>query len=673
MMRHQQPPQQPPDDGDLPFHKATFLASHNAHANRDAASSFFETLGINQDSSIYDQLSNNDVRGLLLDIKLDPNFADEQLRLVHGPLDFGGFSSVANENLIPFLEENPNAIVTLILETTGDSGEYEATIRANILKELQTIFSALSVNGQPLKEITFKYDDLLWQNHDNWPTLSEIRQSGQRLFIFSDRSELANSEYGFMHNQQVMKENYWEGVVDCIAQFGWDSSTVSLPSNQSWSRLFMMNHFCCESGAESFGRVVGEALLGGGDNGWGILYPRIQNCMANNGGVTPNFIALDWVVNSEEARAVRDYLKFGGAVGRGQTCDDDSQCATSSCNTAAGICQCQECASNSLDICPGCASGQYCQSAGDSSANQCIVKERIENSYVCSTSFDSAVASCNTAVRCPNGNDDCPVDQVCFNAVDCLPAPTLQPTDQSSSSSSSDATTSVQVQEITTTVPATAETSESPSAAVIEPTAAPITPASRYCGESYEDAKTTCSEITACPKGYECPSGLTCYDGVKCFTRRPTSSPTDTPTTASPISPPSASPVTDAPIAPSMSPTDRPTRAPFDFFNEYFCGGNFTEAQSSCYTTTPCPTGSPASCLNGETCYGGIKCIAPPSISPTLQPTDKPPTKSPSAVVQEQTTSPPFNWLNTNGGMAAMSGGYAIVAMIVGVAGVMLW
>jgi hypothetical protein len=83
---------------------------------------------------------------------------------------------------------------------------------------------------------------------------------------------------------------------------------------------------------------------------------------------------------------------------------------------------------------------------------------------------------------------------------------------------------------------------------------------------------------------------LTCYDGVKCFTRRPTSSPTHTPTTASPISPPSASPVTDAPIAPSMSPTDRPTRAPFDFFNEYFCGGNFTEAQSSCYTTTPCPT-----------------------------------------------------------------------------------
>ena len=94
-------------------------------------------------------------------------------------------------------------------------------------------------------------------------------------------------------------------------------------------------------------------------------------------------------------------------------------------------------------------------------------------------------------------------------------------------------------------------------------------------------------------------------------------------------------------------------------------------------STRECPTffisGSPASCLNGETCYGGIKCIAPPSISPTLQPTDKPPTKSPSAVVQEQTTSPPFNWLNTNGGMAAMSGGYAIVAMIVGVAGVMLW
>jgi len=30
-----------------------------------------------------------------------------------------------------------------------------------------------------------------------------------------------------------------------------------------------------------------------------------------NGGFKPNFLALEWVVKSFEAKAIRDYLNFG--------------------------------------------------------------------------------------------------------------------------------------------------------------------------------------------------------------------------------------------------------------------------------------------------------------------------------------------------------------------------
>ena len=70
-----------------------------------------------------------------------------------------------------------------------------------------------------------------------------------------------------------------------------------------------MNHFCCGSGPDARANVIGENLIGGGNNGWGILYRRIQECMANNGGYKPNFISLDWIDQSEDAREIRDYIQ----------------------------------------------------------------------------------------------------------------------------------------------------------------------------------------------------------------------------------------------------------------------------------------------------------------------------------------------------------------------------
>lgn len=505
----------------LPFHQTTVLASHNAHANRAAANSFFETLGINQENSIYHQLSVDGVRALLLDIKLDGG----ELRLVHETLDYGGFQEEMEKNLVPFLEEDQNAVVSLYLQTIGDvnTGNDEA-IRVAILERLQESFSTLTVNGVSLNELTFKYDDAMWSNHNDWPTMSEIVSANQRLFVFVDRSEFISS--GFLHNQQVMRENDWRGIDSCNPRSQWQSEKVSLPNNQQWSRLFFMNHWCCESGADTFGTTVsqGSELIGGGDNGWGVLYNRIKMCMNNNGGVKPNFIALDWVMESKEAHDVTRFLNFGGALGTNQLCESDEHCATFSCNSMLKLCQCRECSDG---VCGGCGTDEVCLAGGDGALNECrsiqikqqtIVQEQYATEvYYCGASYFGAVENCSTGVQCPNGNGDCPDDEVCFGPFEC-------PTDSDSETPQDEAQLSLDVllQQSQTSQPslptlessapldssANSTTSVSPiapSTAPIESNATdpPLTPVTMYCGESYSDAKETCSDETACPGGYE--------------------------------------------------------------------------------------------------------------------------------------------------------------------------
>jgi len=111
----------------------------------------------------------------------------------------------------------------------------------------------------------------------------------------------------------------------------------------------------------------------------GSLYPRIQQCMLNNGGFKPNFIALDWVTQSTEAKEILDYLNFGGKLGTGQTCTEDSHCATSSCSPALGVCQCQQCPSDRVNVCLGCVSGQYCAPPGGEGMNTCKSTSQTQN------------------------------------------------------------------------------------------------------------------------------------------------------------------------------------------------------------------------------------------------------------------------------------------------------
>lgn len=141
-----------------------------------------------------------------------------------------------------------------------------------------------------------------------------------------------------------------------------------------------MNHFCCGSGIESFERVRPE-LSGGGDNGWGVLYPRVVACTAANGlNIKPNFIAVDWA-HIGDAFEVAEYLTIGGKIGGiGQHCATGIDCATGSCDMTNRRCQCQVCDADNM-YCNGCNAGESCISIRDGS-NECSNSFQIAESQL---------------------------------------------------------------------------------------------------------------------------------------------------------------------------------------------------------------------------------------------------------------------------------------------------
>ena len=550
---------------DMRFNEVTFLVSHNSHANLDAAGgNFVKRLGCNQRDSIFDQLTNG-VQGISLDIELDYSQADpdERLRLVHGPIDYGGLGSEMSKNVAPYLELNEDAILIISFQTNGDETD---EIRSDTLALLKQVFDKVLVDGEPLKNLTFKYGDERWDSND-WPTILELREANQRVFVFTDRSEFAeHPDYGFMHNRAALLENDWRGIQGCTDRYNFGVPTVSFRSgNRRWSRLYFMNHYCCETGGESLANIEGNNLVGGGDNGWGSLWRRVQKCKQNNGGFNPNFISLDWVHVITEALELRDFLNNArDRIGTGQFCQADSNCATNSCS-GSGVCQCE------LSSGVGCSFEETCLRA---EPNVCSVVsetdlgeetgedvgENIEATFYCASDYESAVSGCNEAKKCPNGNDDCRNGETCFAGIDCTPYPTISPTSNPSENPSTEPSTSHPTQDPTMeNMPST------------EPTITNY----NFCGRDFFEAETNCETALKCqePLGNDiCQNSLgaeyTCFANIVCKKAPPPIvSPTIPPTamkidffditptkTIAPSDPTIGAPIKDRTLGPSSRP-----------------------------------------------------------------------------------------------------------------------
>lgn len=274
------------DISQLPFNNVTWISSHNAAANDFSANdNALLQMATNQKYSVYTQLKDLGVRGLMIDLE----YKQDTLQLVHGLLSFGTFKDLINYELIPFLEEYEDAIITIDIETLGD--------RAAIMRELRLILG----NTPALTSRIFRITDERWDNHKEWPTIQEMRDADQRVVILSDSTIVSSDDLGVHFRWNLVMENHWLGGLDTCSNRIEGFEHLDIPWHyrtifpRPWSRLFTMNHFCCGSGIESLPRAQPDNI-GGGDNGWGTLYPRTKLCQEANGyDRKPNYLAIDWV------------------------------------------------------------------------------------------------------------------------------------------------------------------------------------------------------------------------------------------------------------------------------------------------------------------------------------------------------------------------------------------
>lgn len=135
---------------------------------------------------------------------------------------------------------------------------------------------------------------------------------------------------------------------------------------------------------------------------------------------------------------------------------------------------------------------------------------------------------------------------------------------------------------------------------------------SRFCGIGWNEAKDNCSPATHCPSG----SKDECEDGEECYSFLPGCHFVDMMTGGEEQNQP-----TNKPTLPKLEPED-PARS-------NYCGSSFADAESSCFKDDHwCPSGGDGDCPAGKSCFASTSCKfvtdLEPSRAPIRQPTAEP-------------------------------------------------
>jgi len=191
--------------GNFHFNNVTWITSHNAHANKFAAGdNIVRQMATNQEYSTYRQLKEVGVRGLMLDLQ----YKDGGIKLVHGLVEYAFLGDIINHEIIPFLEEDRNAIITVDVETLGD--------REQIMRELRILLAQTTGFTSRI----FRLADERWAMKSEWPTIKEMRDADQRVVVLSDNSIVTSEELGIMLRKDIVMENHWsKGLDKCSPRY----------------------------------------------------------------------------------------------------------------------------------------------------------------------------------------------------------------------------------------------------------------------------------------------------------------------------------------------------------------------------------------------------------------------------------------------------------------------
>ncbi len=289
-------------DKNRPFNEYAWLTSHNAFSHGT-----YGGVNSSQSMNISSQLAKG-VRGLMLDLHVK----DGAIYLCHGTCLPGSvkFETELKTSILPFLQNNRDAVITLILE------DYSSK------EDLQKVFNSTPA----ISTYIFKPEG--WNSGSRWPTLAEMINKNQRLLILSSKSTNSGDYTGsvFVFNERGLTvENTYnlgntllpdDGVHSYTCEKRGESvdlDTVTSTYN-NWPRLFTMNHFHQYT-------VLGEHS--NFDNRFDKLLRRDESHCRPKAKRPPNYITLDYVDKGDATEYV-EWRNNGGVIfheGNGGTQD----------------------------------------------------------------------------------------------------------------------------------------------------------------------------------------------------------------------------------------------------------------------------------------------------------------------------------------------------------------
>ena len=224
------------------YNEVAYLTTHNAFNSKQDRYLF-----PNQKSNISEQL-NNGVRALMIDV-----YDDNGSTVVYHAYKFLGSQplSVYLNDIKYFLDNNPNEILTIILETYTSSNAIENEInKVGLLKYLHT---------QDVNSL--------------WPKLQTMIDSNKRLVILSDKNDANEKQSWYHYVWNFAVENKY-GEINCEFNRG-------NPENS----LFIFNHFITS--------LTGNKENANKVNSFKYLMNHITNCKDLKNKF-PNFITVDF-------------------------------------------------------------------------------------------------------------------------------------------------------------------------------------------------------------------------------------------------------------------------------------------------------------------------------------------------------------------------------------------
>ncbi|MAW21630.1 MAG: hypothetical protein CMD16_04465 [Flavobacteriales bacterium] len=233
------------------YSEVAYLTTHNAF-NSDQDGLFFP----NQTYNIASQL-NDGVRGLMIDVYNDlfgnPVAYHSIIALGYIPL-----SDILNDIKI-FLDNNPNEIVTIILE---------CYVTANDIED--------EINQSGLANYLYTHNNSL-----AWPTLQNMIDNDNRLVIFTDEDDANGSQnwYHYIWNHAV--ETHFS--VNTINDF-----TCDFNRGDPLNDLFILNHFVTDA-------TLGYGLYNESNdvNANPFFINRALDCQTQTNKF-PNFVTVDF-------------------------------------------------------------------------------------------------------------------------------------------------------------------------------------------------------------------------------------------------------------------------------------------------------------------------------------------------------------------------------------------